>query len=101
MYKTLIVIFFLIVLAGCGKAQTNKSENSLPATEFSKKLDQTKDAQLLDVRTPGEFRNGHLKNAINIDWNADDFSEKAKVLDTDKPIFLYCMSGCKTSGNGF
>lgn len=97
MYKTLIVIFFFIVPAGCGKAQTNKSENSLPATEFSKKLDQTKDAQLLDVRTPGEFRNGHLKNAINIDWNADDFSEKAKVLDTDKPIFLYCMSGPRST----
>ncbi len=97
MYKNLIIVFFLIVLTGCGKAQTNKSESSLPATEFSKKLDQTKDAQLLDVRTPGEFRNGHLKNALNIDWNADDFSEKAKTLDKDESVFVYCMSGPRST----
>ncbi|MFY7813603.1 MAG: thioredoxin domain-containing protein [Chryseobacterium taeanense] len=97
MYKNIIVVFFLIVLTGCGKAQNGKNESSLPATEFSKKLDQTKDAQLVDVRTPGEFRNGHLKNAMNIDWNADDFTEKVKVLDKEKPVFLYCMSGPRST----
>lgn len=93
MYKNLIVVFFLIILTGCGKAQNNKNESSLPVTEFSKKIDQARGAQVVDVRTPREFRNGHLKNAMNIDWNADDFSEKAKTLDTDTPIFVYCMSG--------
>ena len=97
MYKNLIVVFFLIAITGCGKAQSNKSESSLPAKEFSKKLDQTKDAQLVDVRTPGEFRNGHLKSAMNIDWNADDFTEKAKALDKDKPVFVYCMSGPRST----
>lgn len=97
MYKNLIVVFFLFVLTGCGKAQTNKSENSLPATEFSKKLDQAKDAQLVDVRTPGEFKNGHLKNAMNVDWNAGDFGEKASVLDKGKPVFVYCMSGPRST----
>jgi thioredoxin len=96
MYKNLIVLFFLIVLTGCGKAQNN-GESNLSATEFSKKLNQTKDAQLVDVRTPGEFRNGHLKNAMNIDWNADDFAEKVKALDKDKPVFLYCMSGPRST----
>lgn len=80
-------------MTGCGKAQNNKSESSLPAIEFSKKLGQTKDVQLVDVRTPGEFRNGHLKNAMNIDWSADDFNEKSKALDKSKPVFVYCMSG--------
>jgi len=93
MYKNLIAVFFLIVLTGCGKAQNTKSESSLPATEFSKRLDQTKEAQLVDVRTPVEFRNGHLKNAMNIDWSAGDFNEKAKALDKSKPVFVYCMSG--------
>jgi len=96
MYKNLIVLFFLIVLTGCGKAQNNGNSN-LSATEFSKKLKQTKDAQLVDVRTPGEFRNGHLKNAMNIDWNADDFAEKVKALEKDKPVFLYCMSGPRST----
>jgi thioredoxin len=96
MYKNLIVLFFVILLTGCGKAQNN-GESNLSATEFSEKLNQTKDAQLVDVRTPGEFRKGHLKNAMNIDWNADDFAEKAKALDKDKPVFLYCMSGPRST----
>lgn len=96
MYKNLIVVFFLIVLTGCGKAQNN-GESNLSAKEFSKKLDQTKDAQLVDVRTPGEFRNGHLKNAMNIDWNADDFTEKAMALDKEKSVFVYCMSGPRST----
>ena len=97
MYKNLIVAFFLIILTGCGKAQKNKNGSSIPATEFSQKLDQTKDAQLVDVRTSGEFRNGHLKNAMNINWTAGDFAEKAKALDKDKPVFVYCMSGPRSS----
>jgi len=95
MYKNLIIVFFLTVLTGCGKAQ-NK-ESSLSATEFSEKLDKMKDAQLVDVRTPGEFQNGHLKNAMNIDWKADDFADKAAALDKDKPVFVYCMSGPRSS----
>ncbi|NMR36087.1 redoxin domain-containing protein [Chryseobacterium aquaticum] len=97
MYKNLIIAFFLMVLTGCGKAQSNHNETSLPATEFSEKLSKTKDAQLIDVRTPGEFQNGHLKNAMNIDWKADDFADKAATLDKDKPVFVYCMSGPRSS----
>lgn len=97
MYKNFIVAFFLIVLTGCGKAQNGNSKNSLAAVEFSTKLNQTKDAQLVDVRTPGEFRNGHLKDALNIDWNADDFTEKAQTLDKEKPVFVYCMSGPRST----
>lgn len=97
MYKNIVVAFFLLVLTGCGKAQSNQENNSLQATEFSQKLEQTKDAQLVDVRTPGEFQNGHLKNAMNIDWKSDDFSEKATALDKEKPVFVYCMSGPRSN----
>ena len=34
------------------------------------------DVQLVDVRTPEEFAEGHLENAINIDITADDFDSK-------------------------
>jgi len=66
MYRNIIIALFLVVITGCGKAQSI-TDNVLPATEFSQKLDKTKDAQLVDVRTSGEFKNGHLKNAMNID----------------------------------
>jgi len=96
MYRNIIVAFFLVVITGCGKAQSI-TDKVLPATEFSQKLDKTKDAQLVDVRTSGEFKNGHLKNAMNIDWNGGDFIEKAAALDKNKPVFVYCMSGPRST----
>lgn len=49
--------------------------------------------QLVDVRTPEEFAKGHLEGAMNIDWLADDFMEKAGKLDKSKPVLLYCAAG--------
>ncbi len=97
MYRNLIIILFLTLLPVSGNAQAVRNGNSLSVVEFSQKLDQTKDAQLVDVRTPGEFRNGHLKSALNIDWKSDDFAEKAAALDKNKPVFLYCMSGPRST----
>ena len=48
---------------------------------------------LIDVRTPEEFADGHLKGATNIDFNGPDFAEKISELDKDGEYTLYCRSG--------
>ncbi|MEO8067810.1 MAG: rhodanese-like domain-containing protein [Flavobacteriales bacterium] len=48
---------------------------------------------LLDVRTPEEWKAGHMKDAVHIDWYADDFSKQVATLDETKPILVYCASG--------
>lgn len=48
---------------------------------------------LIDVRTPEEFADGHLKGATNIDFNGPDFAEKISELDKDDEYTLYCRSG--------
>ena len=54
---------------------------------------------VLDVRTAGEFAEGHLERAINIDYHQSDFAEKAKaVLPLDKKIAVYCRSGRRSAG---
>jgi rhodanese-related sulfurtransferase len=63
-------------------------------TEFSQKLESMKETRiLLDVRTPGEYKKGHLENALPIDIFRDDFAEVIKTLDSTKPIFVYCAAG--------
>ena len=49
--------------------------------------------QVLDVRTPGEFRDGHVAKAWNIDFSSPDFMEKVAKLDRDRPYALHCRSG--------
>lgn len=69
----------------------------LGAKQFSDKLAATADAQLVDVRTPGEFENGHLAGAKNIDFNSGNFDEESNALDKAKPVFVYCQRGGRSA----
>lgn len=53
-----------------------------------------KDVQLVDVRTPGEYRKGHLAKAKNINFYAKtQFVNAFEKLDKSKPLYIYCRSG--------
>jgi thioredoxin 1 len=70
---------------------------NLPVESFEKKLQETSNAFLLDVRTAGEFGGGHLPKATNIDFRSPDFANKIKDLPKDKPVFVYCLSGGRSA----
>lgn len=49
-------------------------------------------AMIVDVRTPGEFKSGHIKGSINIPL--DDIRNKTKELkEKNKVIITCCRSG--------
>lgn len=68
---------------------------------FSPKVDynqliKEKNAVVIDVRSKGEFKSGHGKNAMNIPLN--EFSGKVKdIVKLNKPIILVCQSGIRAS----
>lgn len=76
------------------KTQTN---TSISVEEFEKKLMQDTSVQLVDVRTPEEFKEGHLKGAVNYNVNGDDFEKQISNLDKNKPVMVYCRSGKRSS----
>lgn len=52
---------------------------------------------LLDIRTPQEFRAGHIRGASNIDFYKRDFSTRIAELDRDQPVLIYCRTGSRTT----
>lgn len=48
---------------------------------------------VVDVRTPDEFKEGHIKGAKNIDIMADDFEAQLGKLDKTKPTLVHCQAG--------
>lgn len=45
----------------------------------------------------GEFNSGHLKNALQADWNNQiQFKERIQHVDKDKPVYIYCLSGTRS-----
>ncbi len=78
----------------CSHSQT---QNSLSAKAFAEKLKALPEAPVIDVRTAAEFSSGHLNNAVNYDWNGSQFEAQIKTLDKSKPVFVYCLSGGRSS----
>lgn len=62
----------------------------ISTTDLNTKLG---DIQLIDVRTPKEYTDGHIKDAVNINFYDDDFITQMSKLDKGKEIYIYCRSG--------
>ena len=76
-FSGLVMLFFAISFTACkSNASQNGVGGTLEADAFEKKLNETADAQIADVRTPGEYSEGHIKNAINVNWNGDVFESE-------------------------
>ena len=90
----------LISFAACqnnSNAQ-NAAIQTVSVQQFDTKLAAAANtAQLIDVRTPEEYAGEHLKNAVNININSDDFDAWIAKLDKHKPVFVYCKAGSRSA----
>ena len=57
------------------------------------KMVQEKKVTVIDVRTPDEFKDGHIEGAQNISVAAEDFATKLAALDKNQPILVHCQAG--------
>ena len=89
----------MICLAGCqSKPAAGEAFPTVGAAEFREMLEKGGSEQvLLDVRTPEEFSQGHIKGALNIDFYAPEFKAQLVALDKTKPYLIYCRSGNRTT----
>lgn len=69
----------------------------ISAVEFSERTQASKEQTIIDVRTPEEYTESHITNAINMNWNAPEFQNQVAVLDKSKPIYVYCMRGSRSA----
>jgi thioredoxin len=92
-YHITLSFLFAFILISCG-AQT---QTTLTADEFEKAV--SKDSiQLLDVRTPGEYASGHIKNTLLANWNDEkEFSRRIAFIDKNKPVYIYCLAGGRSA----
>ena len=86
----MVMIMSVIQVSGCNG---NNNIISVSAPEFDKEI-KGDSVQLLDVRTPLEYAEGHIAGALNINVQSDDFQQVAeKELSKDSTILVYCRSG--------
>jgi len=85
----IVSIALLSCITGCSQI---KSE---PINEFSQ--NELKNGLLIDVRTAGEYAEGHLDKAVNVDWFRKDFIQAFDTVARQKPLFLYCKKGGRSA----
>ncbi len=90
MKKFTPIVLIALLYTQCNFAQ---QANILNVNEFEKKIFSEKNIQLIDVRTPEEYQQGHIKNAININIYDANFEKEIQKLDKSKPVYIYCRSG--------
>lgn len=83
-----LVVSLVFALTAC----SSEAASSVSPSAFADLTNQSS-AVVLDVRTPAEFAQGHLPEAINIDVESPSFASEISTLDTGATYAIYCRSG--------
>jgi phage shock protein E len=92
--KKLAVLLLLCTLLACeNQSPTNENLATIAPAVFAEKL-QEDGVIILDVRTEGEFQEGHVEGALQHDYyETDSFKGFLEGLDKSKTYLIYCRSG--------
>jgi len=91
--------FFSFVIIICGMMITacnSQSNKTMDPKEFSEKI-KADSTLLVDVRTPEEYKEGHLKGALLINYHDSTFAQQVARLDKNKTAYVYCRSGKRSA----
>ncbi len=89
MKKVIVLIASVLLMAGCS---SSAGAIDLSVTDFSSKVAEA-GVITLDVRTPGEFAEGHIEGAQLIDFQSGNFENEISALDKNATYAVYCRSG--------
>lgn len=85
----LLIITFVLFLVGCTSNGTRSYENI--TTDEAKSMMTKKEVDILDVRTPEEYQEGHIPKAVNLPLQ--DLENQVSTLDKNKTYVIVCRSG--------
>lgn len=88
----ILVAVLTIFVTGCSKGTETQTYESITGEEALARMETETEYVILDVRTPEEYNEGHIPDAINIP--VETITEQpAELDDTEQLIFVYCRSG--------
>ena len=92
MYKLLLITIPLLMSMFITTAQSTLHVN---AVEFNNLMKSEKGV-ILDVRTPQEYSRGHIDGSTLINIADREFTTKVNLLQKDKPVYIYCLTGSRS-----
>ena len=91
-------VWFCVLLFSVFSCQGQEDSNPKIGPDKFEKGIAKPGIQILDVRTTGEYNNGHIKNSLLADWtNREQFNDRIQYVDKNKPVYIYCAVGGRSS----
>jgi len=93
-----IILTAIVVMLSFFKvsAQEVNLKEAVSPTVFESQI-ANKKVQLIDVRTPKEYKEGTILQAINIDFLDEGFSKNIEQLSKKQPVYIFCQSGKRSA----
>jgi len=96
--RVLSIVLLLVIGSFCPAQNGSAPKPSIPYfshLNYQQFVQVLKDQSpvVLDVRTEEEYKTGHLKGAVLIDFRNPEFEKNVNKLDKKKTYMLYCRSG--------
>lgn len=108
-YKIILAIVLVLAVVVAWAINANRKQNfkSVSVAKFAEIISDTTAVQLVDVRTKGEYDEGHIEGALQIDFYSDLFTHNAsaklskefrlRLSEAKKPVAVYCRSGRRSA----
>lgn len=94
MKKFISILLLIVMLTGCaGAGNQTDSYRQIGMDEAVTMMEDENGYIILDVRTPEEFAEAHIPNAINVPNESIGTDDIPELPDKDQLIMVYCRSG--------
>lgn len=91
--RVCFVIMVALLAAGCSQSPAGASVDV--SVDEALRLWQAKEAILIDVRTPAEYRDGHIPGVVNIPLA--EIEKRLGEIPKDKKVVLICRTGNRSA----
>jgi rhodanese-related sulfurtransferase len=100
--QTTIALAVFLGLIGLGAADIPATSPTATSVQHvnaaqAQKLVADKKVVVLDLRTPEEFKGGHIAGATNIDFLGTDFEQRLAAFDNRTTYLIHCASGNRST----
>lgn len=88
-----LIMMILVLLSGCGKKSMDSQYRQISQEEAKRMMD-SQNVIVLDVREQSEFAAGHIPDAVLLPVGSITESTAAAVIpELDSEVLVYCRSG--------
>jgi phage shock protein E len=92
MKRTTLLPGLLVILTTIMACSQDMNIKTLDSKEAYQLIQNDNKLVILDVRTPGEFAQGHVNGALNIDFHQAGSLDQINKMDKNATYLVYCRT---------